>query len=167
MLFRLSQRLAQKFTNVPKLCALPEDNPYADWSAHLFTARRNEYVLLTNTPTFYSMVMLGKGIVDDRTFRDAALSCMREFMCEDGIDFIFWRFVEPTSQEALFSTVWKHSVARSVAYLTSHATFYLSKLAMPPSEVSSQLNNVPLGILGYRSQREVFKGMVAIEPQTR
>jgi uncharacterized protein DUF6933 len=33
---------------------LPADaNPFADWSAHLFTAERVQYLMLTNTASLY------------------------------------------------------------------------------------------------------------------
>jgi hypothetical protein len=48
MIFRLSQKLAKKLKE-GTLPPLPlDENPYADWSAHLFTADRTQYILLTN-----------------------------------------------------------------------------------------------------------------------
>jgi hypothetical protein len=48
------------------LPALPLDgNPFADWSANLFVADRTKYILLSNTRSFYSTVMYGKGITND------------------------------------------------------------------------------------------------------
>jgi len=56
MIFRLSQKLATKL----KEGSLPEvpldENPYADWSAHLFTADRAQYIIVTNTRALYSVV---------------------------------------------------------------------------------------------------------------
>lgn len=60
MIFRLSQKLATKLKegNLP---TVPLDsNPYADWSAHLFTADRTQYIIVTNTKALYSVVMYGK-----------------------------------------------------------------------------------------------------------
>lgn len=54
MIFRLSQKLAKKL-KVGALPSLPPDqNPYADWSANLFTADRTQYIILTNTQSLYS-----------------------------------------------------------------------------------------------------------------
>jgi hypothetical protein len=38
MIFRLSQKLATKLKLPLTVCARPDPNPFADWSAHLFTA---------------------------------------------------------------------------------------------------------------------------------
>jgi hypothetical protein len=49
MIFRLSQKLAKKL-NEGKLCEMPlDENPYADWSCHLFTADRTQYIIMSNT----------------------------------------------------------------------------------------------------------------------
>jgi hypothetical protein len=70
MIFRLSQKLAKKLkTPLPKP-APADPNPIADWSAHLFTADRIQYLILTNTPSLYSTVIYGKGISNDSQFLD-------------------------------------------------------------------------------------------------
>ena len=64
MIFRLSQKLKTKF-KVGNLPTLPlHENPYADWSAHLFLADRTQYVILSNTKSLYSIVMYGKALTD-------------------------------------------------------------------------------------------------------
>ena len=56
MILRLSQKLATKI----KAGTLPEkpldENPYADWSCHLFTADRTQYIIMSNTKSLYSCV---------------------------------------------------------------------------------------------------------------
>ena len=60
MIFRLSQKLATKLKVAPSEMPL-DANPFADWSAHLFTAERMQFVILTNTESLYSTVMSGRG----------------------------------------------------------------------------------------------------------
>ncbi len=46
MIFRLPQKLAQKLKE-GDLPTLPlDENPYADWSAHLFTVVRTQYIIV-------------------------------------------------------------------------------------------------------------------------
>ena len=55
MIFRLSQKLATKL-HESGLPSLPlDENPYADWSAHLFTAERTQYVIVANTRSPFAM----------------------------------------------------------------------------------------------------------------
>ncbi len=67
-------------------------NPYADWSCHLFTADRSQYILMSNTKSLYSCVMYGAGITDDSRFIERVLSTIREFMENDGQAFAYQRF---------------------------------------------------------------------------
>ena len=84
MILRLSQKLNTKI-KAGKLTEMPlDENPYADWSCHLFTADRTQYIILSNTASLYSCVMYGKGITDDSRFIERALSTIREFMEDDG-----------------------------------------------------------------------------------
>jgi hypothetical protein len=49
MILRLSQKLSTKI-KAGTLNAMPlDDNPYADWSCHLFTVDRTQYILVSNT----------------------------------------------------------------------------------------------------------------------
>ena len=100
MIFRLSQKLAKKIKEAPKQSLPPEPNPFADWSGHLFTADRTQYMILTNTPSLYSAVMYGRGITNDSQFLDRALNCIRELMMDDGFEFVWnlfcWGKQRPT-----------------------------------------------------------------------
>src|SRR5437763_13950728 len=49
MIFRPTQKLSAKI-KAGTLNTLPlDENPFADWSAHLFLAARTQYILVTNT----------------------------------------------------------------------------------------------------------------------
>jgi hypothetical protein len=61
MILRLAEKLKTKI-KAGTLSPLPlDENPLADWSAQLFVADREQYILLTNTATLYSTVIFGKG----------------------------------------------------------------------------------------------------------
>lgn len=62
MIFHLSQKLNAKI-KAGRLVELPMDeNPFADWSGHLFTIGRTQYILVSNTKSLFSTVILDKGI---------------------------------------------------------------------------------------------------------
>jgi len=49
MIIRLSQKLNTKI-KASKLSEMPlDENLYADWSCHLFTADRIQYIIMSNT----------------------------------------------------------------------------------------------------------------------
>jgi len=93
MILRLSQKLNTKI-KAGKLSEKPlDENPYADWSCHLFTADQTQYIIMSNTASLYSCVMFGKGITDDSRFIERALSTILEFMEDDGQAFVYQNYV--------------------------------------------------------------------------
>src|SRR3954468_18689464 len=92
LIFRLSHKLNAKIKAGP-LPALPlSENPFADWSAHLFVAARTQYILLSNTKTLYSTVLYGKGVTDDNRFIERAMGGLRESLEDDGHASLYQRF---------------------------------------------------------------------------
>ena len=165
MIFRLSQILAKKLKE-GSLPSVPlDDNPYADWSAHLFTADRTQYILVTNTKSLYSVVMYGKGITDGGLFIDRALSCIREFTEDDGQAFVYQRFIAPASGSVRFGKALDRSVTGSTNELVKFATFWLEEGEVSPHELGFKLNDVLLSALApskkdsYGKPREAFKAL--------
>ena len=164
MIFRLSQKLAAKLKILPKVCLPLDANPFADWSAHLFTAQRTQYFIITNTASLYSVLMYGKGILDDGQFLNAALSALREFLPADGNEFIFRKFIAPVSGKVRFSKALSRSVTGSVNDLVYHATMWMVERELSPFDASFKLNDIPFSALGYKNPREAFKAM-NVEPE--
>ena len=165
MILRLSQKLNTKI-KVGTLKAHPLDaNPYADWSCHLFTADRTQYILLSNTPSLYSVVMYGKGITDDSIFIDRALSAIREFMEDDGQAFVYQRFVAPSSGVVTFAKALNRSVTGSLNELTKFAKLWLTPGDISPFDVGFRLNDVLMSAIaptkkdGYGQPTEAFKAL--------
>jgi len=156
MILRLSQKLNTKIKAV-KLADIPlDDNPYADWSCHLFTANRTQYILLSNTASLYSCVMFGKGITNDSRFIERALSTIREFMEDDGQAFVYQTFIVPASGTVSFAKALNRSVTGSMNDLVFGAKLLLAD-GMTPHEIGDRLSETPLSALGYSNPREAFK----------
>ena len=159
MIFRLSQKIAKKIKVGPTESPPLDANQYADWSAHLFIADRTQYVILTNTASLYSMVMYGRGIANDNQFIKAALDALHEFMADDGQEFIFRRFIAPSSATVQFSKALNRSVTGSMNDLVYHAQMWLTEGESSPFDASCKLNEMPMSALKYANPREVFKGL--------
>ena len=85
MIFRLSQKLSARI-KAGGLLTLPlDENPLADWSAHLFVFQRTQYIILANTKTLYSCVMFPKGMTSEGYFIRRSMDNIREFMEADGL----------------------------------------------------------------------------------
>jgi hypothetical protein len=165
MMFRLSQMLNAKI-RAGTLATLPlDENPFADWSAHLFVAGRTQYILLSNTKSLYSTVLYGKGITTDGTFIERALSNLREFMADDGQEFVYRRFIAPASASVRFAKALDRSVTGSMNELISHATAWLAEGDLSPHDVGVRLNDILLSALArckterYGRPRDAFRGL--------
>lgn len=171
MILRLSQKLCTKIKAGSPKAMPPHDNPFADWSAHLFVADRTQYVIVSNTRSLYSTVLYGKGITNDSQFIVRALGSIREFMEGDGQAFAYHCFIVPASGTVSFAKALERSVTGSMNDLINHAKAWLSGGEMSPYDVSFRLNDVLLSSLArgtvdtYRKPREVFKEMLnAVTP---
>jgi len=159
MIFRISQKLGKKIKVAPSK-ALPEHkNPFADWSVHLFTANRVQYIIITNTKSLYSIVMHGQGITDDSMFIDHALSAMREFMKSDGFQFQYDRFIVPESHTVSFSKRTIRPVIGSMNDLIFQAKYELSERGVSPHAASKGINDTPLSMVNYSKPKKVFMVM--------
>jgi len=163
MIFRLSQKLNTKI-KAGTLKAKPLDaNPYADWSCHLFTADRTQYVIVTNTKSLYSCVLYGKGITNDSIFIDRALGAIREFMEDDGQAFVYQRFIAPASATVSFAKALDRSVTGSMNELIRFAKAWLEEGEISPHDVGFKLNDILLSALSrsksdfYWKPSEAFK----------
>ena len=94
---------------------LPVDpNSFADWSAHLFTADRTQYVLVTNTISLYSIVMFGRGLRNIRLFREGVTDYMSDVIQSAGHESIFEKFIVPSMDIVRFSKALNQSVTGSM-----------------------------------------------------
>jgi hypothetical protein len=156
MIFRLSQKLNSKI-KAGTLRELPlDDNSYADWSCHLFSADRTQYVIVTNTKSLYSCVLHGKGVTNEDLFIERVLGYLREFMEFDGQAFVYQRFIAPASWTVRFAKALNRSVTGSMNDLIYHAKVWLIEEELSPFDVGLKLNEIPMRALGYANPREAF-----------
>ena len=165
MIFRLTLKLAKKIGIAP-LPVIPYDdnrNSILDWNAHLFTAQRTQYIILTNTASLYSIVMYGRGITNDKNFIRKALSNMEEFMIMDGNQVIYENHIEPESQITYFSKIIDRRVLGSMNDLIFQAKFYLSEGQKSLFDVSLMLNKTPMSYLNYSNPKIEFRKLYFTE----
>ena len=159
MILRLSQKLAKKIKTSPTRVLPPDANPFADWSAHAFTAARAHYIILSNTASLYSVVLHGAGVSNDGRFLVRGLSQIREVMIDDELEFLYQRFVAPSAERVQFSKALNRSVTGSMNDLIYHAKVWLTEGELSPHDASFKLNEIPMGAMGYAKPREVMKSL--------
>lgn len=160
MIFRLSTKLAAKLKVTPSKAQPLDENPFADWSAHIFTADRTQFVIVTNTASLYSTVFYGRGIPSDSHFSERAVSSLREFIEDDGLAIIYKKFVAPASNKVQFSKALNRSVTGSMNNLIVHAKMWLTEGELSSHDTAFKLNDIPFSPFKYRKPREVFTGQL-------
>jgi hypothetical protein len=163
MILRLSQKLNTKI-KAGTLRAMPlDENPYADWTCHLFTADRTQYIIVSNTQSLYSCVLYAKGITNESVFIERVMSSIREFMEDDGQSLIYQKFVAPASNTVRFATALNRSVTGSMNDLIGHATDWLEEGDVAPHDLGFKLNDILLSALAtnksdkYGKPKDAFK----------
>jgi hypothetical protein len=163
MILRLSQKLNTKLKAGTLKAMPPDDNPYADWTCHLFSADRTQYVIVSNTKSLYSCVLYARGITNDSVFIERVLSSLREFMEDDGQSFIYQKFVAPASSTVRFATALNRSVTGSMNDLIGHAVAWLEAGDVAPHDLGFGLNDILLSALAtsksgkYGTPNDAFK----------
>jgi hypothetical protein len=132
-------------------------SPYADWSAHLFTADRTQYIIVTNTASLYSAVMYGRGVTDDCILIQRIGSFLREVMDDDGLKFLYRRFVAPSFARVSLSNALNRAVIGSMNDLVRQAKCYLIENDLSPYDTSFRLNETPMSMIDYAFPKEAFK----------
>lgn len=166
MIFRLSQKLNHRI-KTGTLDDLPlHQNPFADWSCHIFPANRHQYILLSNTKSLYSCVMPANGVTNQTPFTENALNCIREFTADDAHQWAFRKFIVPEIVTVQFAKSLNRSVTSSMNELVVCAQILLIEEQMSPHEVGFKLNEFLLSAIAekksekYGKPRKAFQRLV-------
>jgi len=161
MIFRLSSKLAAKLKVAPAHVLALDPNLFADWSGHVFTAQRVQFLIVTNTESLYSTVLCGRGVTDVRQFAEQTLSSLRDVMQDEGLPFGYEQLIASACGTVSFSKSLNRSMIGSMNDLIRHAKFWLTERALSPRDTSSKLNVIPFSSLKYRQPREAFRGLAS------
>ncbi|TWT30577.1 DUF6933 domain-containing protein [Blastopirellula retiformator] len=159
MIVRLTQKLAKKIHVAPTKSYPLDVNPLADWSAHLFTVSRTQFILITSTATLYSAVLYGRGIPDDGRFLDCMLSTLSGVFEEDGLGLAFQKLVAPAARTVVFSKALSRTVTGSMNDHIMGAKIYLGEFDTSLAETTQRLNCTPLSAINYDSPRRATQAL--------
>ena len=160
MIVRPTVKLGEKIKVPPKEWLPADPNPLADWSAHVFTANRIQYIILTNTTSLYSRVIFGRGITNADQFLRSFSLALAEFMHNDGFDDVYERQIAPTMAQVSFAKALNRRITASVNNLVYMAGAYLEIEEQSLDDLSFWLNETPMKRLAYESPRAAMEQLV-------
>lgn len=166
MNIRVSGKLGEKIGFTPEQEIPMHDNPYLDWSAHLFRAPRKQYILLTNTASLYSIVMRGKGITHEGEFIKRGIRLLEDLLEEDGFELIFKRIIAPNLGEYHICKALNRTVIGSMNDLVRLAKSRLEDGETSPYETARKLNETPFSYLDFQFPKEAFHTLDVEEVET-
>ncbi len=157
MIIRLSNKLAKKIKETDASSLPADPNPFADWSARLFTVERVQYILVSNTASLYSMVFYGRGVTDDNRLIHEITDSMRDVMEHDGFRDAYERQVAPQAARIRFAKALNRSATGSMNQLAFYAEIHLIGGEVSPFDVSFRLNDTLMSYgKEYHRPKEVF-----------
>lgn len=157
MIIRLTAKLAKKIGTKPEDCLPLDVNPYLDWTGHLFTAQRLQYIILTNTASLYSFIMQGRGVTDEQKLARRVMETMEEFMRRDGFEFVFRRLIAPSTGVTRYSKVNDKKLLGSIVEMLREAKFYIIEREISPFDAVAKVNELMRTYLNYNTPKEVFR----------
>ncbi len=143
MILRLSQKLARK-TRVSQLAELSlDENPFADWSYHVFNVGRTQFLIVTNTRSLYSCLLPGAGITNGDVLIERSVSAIREFLEHDQQPLALNKLAVVSASSPHFAKALSRSVTGSMNDLIFGAKLLLGD-GVDRLEAASRLNETPL-----------------------
>ena len=110
---------------MPAISLPLHDNPFLDWTAHLFMASRWQCIMLTNSHCLYLVVMAGKGVSSEKSFVKQGLKTLRNYTVLDSTAYLFDTHVAPHVDSITFCRAGDRRVLGSMNDLIYHARVYL------------------------------------------
>jgi hypothetical protein len=157
MIIRLTQNLEKKIGVHAKTLIPPHSNPFLDWTGNVFKVAKQDYIILTNTPSLYSFIISGRGVSNEGILVQHALSNLKEIMRHDNMDFIYQRLIAANAKLIQYSKTGNRSLQGSQTDFVIRAKVWLEEKNFPLFEISQMLNDIPMSSLSFRSPRDAFR----------
>ena len=129
---------------------------YKNWTANLFMVSRWQCILLTNSRCLYSVVLLGKGVSNEKAFVETSTKTLYEYMVLDGCENIFNANIASHIGTATICKASDRRVLGSMNDFAYHTRVYLLEMGLPEPLVNVRLNDMPMSVLEFQNPKEVL-----------
>lgn len=139
----------------------PTSDPLADWCVRSFQVGRTPYLLFSNTPSLFSMVVRRRGVTDEKTMIRALGAALGNLLHATNQGGLFEQRIAPLLDGCTLARNRDRSVVGSMNDLAYQSVGYLETGELDFVEVHSRLNSAPMGALQMDSPSEVFFAMAS------
>lgn len=158
MILRIDKKFAE-ILGIKEISDLPpHPNPYADWTLTTFKCNGELLLLLANTATMYCMILPMPEISSYNKFIQYISEFMKEFLNDDGYDYIF----EEVMEQALGNVTIAHhdmSTKNSISNAIKQACKLIKEYGCSYFETSIIINSEAIAELNDENPRAVFMAM--------
>jgi hypothetical protein len=146
--------------HTPNLPTAPTaENPYLDWHATLFRARRNQYIMVSNSKSLFSIFMHGAGITDFDKFYKRMGESIKDIMHDIGADHIYQRIIAPDAGAIHLAKAQDRRIIGSMNEQVFFAKTILYEEEISPFDLSFKVNEFILSTIKYATPKEAFWAM--------
>ena len=159
MILRVSHKLGKKIKAAPDMSLPMHEDPFLDWSGHVFRANRVQHIILTNTATLYSLVFLGRGLTSPDAYERRVRAELRTFMTSHGYADVYAEHIAADDEGAAFSKALNQSVIGSVNDMIFRATLHIEYYGRSLEAVRDRINTLPMGALDMDFPSRAFHAL--------
>ncbi len=158
MVFRFTRNAAKKL-KLPALTTVkPSGELFQEWFVNVFyTRQRYKYFITTNAATLYSVIIHGKGVVDDAILFGDFFSMLETLLKDNECEFVHKRFIEPNKNGMTLSYTNNRSILASMNDLIINAKYALDHDGLSPLDASKDINEMPMGFINMQSPDRYIK----------
>ena len=142
MVFRLTKKLSEKL-HLGKLPRTETPEEGSTWHANLLRASGVQYIVLTESLTLYSLLILGRGIVDGAAFGRIARQIVGAKFEEEGWSHLLGNRVAFDTGEPIFLAAHDRSVIASIGEISRMAKFEIEGHERSLDIHTNWINQIP------------------------
>ncbi len=164
VIFRFTKKAILKL-KLPTLSTIEaSNNLFHEWFVNVFySEKRYKYYISINAASLFSVIMHGKGVVDDSIFFRNFFSLLRELLEDNDCAFIYERFIEQNKNVIRLSNTNNRSILSSMNDIVESAKIALDYHELSPYDASKYVNNVPMGLIKMEYPSEYIKKIIINE----
>ena len=157
MIIRMTNKLAQKLKIGPLTMVHADPGPYLEWYAHLFTADRMQYILVTEAKSLFSIMMYGRGISNTDRFLDQWIGIMRENLINSGNRSIYNDIFLPNLDKIILAKTLSKSILGSMNDMIRISSIVVDAEGSSPDDLSRLINRTIFKGINYQKPKDAFK----------